>query len=121
MFEFVKKYGATIGAIVHRVADVIEADGPMVVDALRTVGGFVTGPLGAGVAIAGQVIEDAIEVAPKVAASANPLRATAAAAVAAVDGDIAAGAFRMPGEAPAGGAAPGVDVAKPAFANPLRT
>ena len=84
MFAFIKKYGATVGAIVHRMADVIEADGPMVVDALRSVGGFVTGPLGAGAALAGRLIEDAIEVLPKVEAAAaaakpafgNPLRET---------------------------------------------
>lgn len=131
MFDFLKKYGRDVASIFHYTADTIEADGPMVVAALRTVGSLIPG-ISNVAAVAGAAIQDAeviaaavkrppvVPVAAAAPAPVNPNPLRAAAAVAAVDAEIAAGAFAMPTDAPPAGAPPAAAPVLGSFVNPLR-
>jgi hypothetical protein len=114
MFGFFKKYGLDIAELAHKIANMVENEGPAVVGVLRTAAALIPG-IGPAAAVAGTVIQDAeiiaaaaerppSPVAPPpppapAPANPNPLRQPTtpaqAAAVAAVDAEIAKGSFEM--------------------------
>jgi hypothetical protein len=112
MFELLKKYGTLICHGAHTVADLLEAEGPAIVTALHELGNH-AGVAGRVFGVAEEVVHVASELAPAVASASTS--AALVSAVAAVDADIAQGAFAMPTPVvPAG------DLPRPRFVNPLR-
>jgi hypothetical protein len=100
MFELFRKYGADVARLAHRIADVIEADGPALVEGLRLLGHAI--PSAGGVASALVAAVEGVEaLAAPLASKPAALDPAIAAAVQDADRAIEEGAFIMPTQQPA--------------------